>query len=1208
MKKKLFVIFSLIFCFATILAFKTSTNTNAYYIQQADVLSDFVMDYNINLIEKTSVANLGLEYSASIPTQKFNEYINLNYYPELLIVDYSYIQNIRDYTGLKQNIINAQTLINAGKYKQALDVCGFPYATVNNINQQTEGSNVLLTGGLTNISERNFNVKYFGLFYLTNKDNVEVGQESIAYSTITDNEESNSAKSLAYAVSNAYNLSNSLTEVQESTYKTVLEGAVKRAVQLATNYNTNVDYTKLTYENMHALSNNLVNINNVSATVFDDKLNYSILANCFVNNVQQQIDVTNYLDFCINWDFSTVSNVISYNSNPNYLNINRPQQVTTSAKVGKDSLSSVSINISKFNVNTSSNYEVTSQTLNLVGDTSGVYTPTAVLHVKPNNKNVLIAKTINLNTEDYNYSYTNNTLASLNSVGQTTVGATISSDLLEGQLSTNILVDVDFIVTIPDNVNADIVSNLAQANPGDTVVISNTPNEGYSLVTYNITYLNEQGSTVTITTNTFTMPKANVVVEATFTNRYTLTVKHLLSNGLEYKPTESVVLTYNDYYSYSSKALSNTKMMIVDKTSISGNMPASAKTITFTYSLNPNVNLSEGGTTGAIDVISEQTGFSIKYDLQGATRDWYRLFTFGDSTLFNGCIRYIDSANGVTTNNWYDGNHGHGHNHLYGPSYNWDAVVPYSEKKTYTISVNPDGTIYWYAQGLRVLWFDASKYSEENLKKVSDFSKYLINYMRTTGLTILDAVDTEENQDATISNVSVGFAVTPDEHILTVKHTSNDNSLSICDYTYNYIPNYAYSIDTALTGYTTTDTVSGSSINQNTTVTVNYTRNQTTQTAVLDDDFLVGYKGLQGTEDADVNAKVVNVAGNFYLEMKLTNVYQLQSVANDESLDLDANIWRTVLFGLQGTVDPELRRMFRMDSYSWSKYEVFGKFTQRNFWWSTTEEFNSDYAKVMKGGCDLTVKIIRTGNTIVTSYIMYSYLNGKTYDYSMVVFELTESKINIELFGEDCTYTVDYIKMEGATGTFTPLVVGYNNNNRPLGWDDDMYKINGLTGDFTKTITVYQQAFYGVTESMLSSPTAWDDIRWKTTILGLYDTNAYHGKKTFVRLDNYTWTHPVGSSSEWTTGVATFNGGTVSTTGESYIGNTNLYYQVVKNSYLTFTIVRSGSTATIDITIVPCNESLPTLNASYTLTGVTATSLDISIVCENANFVPVSVA
>ena len=110
------------------------------------------------------------------------------------------------------------------------------------------------------------------------------------------------------------------------------------------------------------------------------------------------------------------------------------------------------------------------------------------------------------------------------------------------------------------------------------------------------------------------MPNTSVNVTAAFRNRFVLTVKHLTDRGIEYAPTTTQTLTYGTAYSTSPESLTGSPLVMVDKSAQSGTMPADDLTITYTYSFNPSVKLSEGSSTGAIKIITKETGFSSNFD------------------------------------------------------------------------------------------------------------------------------------------------------------------------------------------------------------------------------------------------------------------------------------------------------------------------------------------------------------------------------------------------------------------------------------------------------------------------------------------------------------------------------------------------------------------------------------------------------------------
>ena len=89
---------------------------------------------------------------------------------------------------------------------------------------------------------------------------------------------------------------------------------------------------------------------------------------------------------------------------------------------------------------------------------------------------------------------------------------------------------IDYTVTIADNIsNGTVTADKATANYGDTVTLTASPADGYTLKSLTVTAADS--SPVTVTGNTFTMPASNVTVTATFGELTTYTIFYRASGN-----------------------------------------------------------------------------------------------------------------------------------------------------------------------------------------------------------------------------------------------------------------------------------------------------------------------------------------------------------------------------------------------------------------------------------------------------------------------------------------------------------------------------------------------------------------------------------------------------------------------------------------------------------------------------------------------------
>ncbi|MBO4871174.1 MAG: Ig-like domain-containing protein, partial [Muribaculaceae bacterium] len=156
---------------------------------------------------------------------------------------------------------------------------------------------------------------------------------------------------------------------------------------------------------------------------------------------------------------------------------------------------------------------------------------------------------------------------------------------------------IDYTITVDDEIeNGTVEADKQTANIGETVTLTITPAEGYSLGS--LTVLNGE-TTVETTLNqetgeyTFTMPAANVTVTATFTNvDYTITVVDGIENGTVEAPatahfgeTVNVTVTPATGYQLASLTYTVEGEEAVNIENNTFNMPAANVTINATFSM-----------------------------------------------------------------------------------------------------------------------------------------------------------------------------------------------------------------------------------------------------------------------------------------------------------------------------------------------------------------------------------------------------------------------------------------------------------------------------------------------------------------------------------------------------------------------------------------------------------------------------------------------
>ena len=192
---------------------------------------------------------------------------------------------------------------------------------------------------------------------------------------------------------------------------------------------------------------------------------------------------------------------------------------------------------------------------------------------------------------------------------------------------------IDYTITVAEMQNGTVEAP-ATAHFGDNVSLTVTPAEGYEL--QSLTYTVEGADPVTIENNAFSMPAANVTINATFTAiDYTITVG-TIENGTveadkqtatlgelvtltvtpasEIYELATITVTYDDGIDVIGdaprRAMQNVAVTKVDESTYTFNMPAG--------DVNVNATFTEKVITAINDINATQNGKEVRYfDLQG---------------------------------------------------------------------------------------------------------------------------------------------------------------------------------------------------------------------------------------------------------------------------------------------------------------------------------------------------------------------------------------------------------------------------------------------------------------------------------------------------------------------------------------------------------------------------------------------------------------
>ncbi|MBP3738366.1 MAG: leucine-rich repeat protein [Muribaculaceae bacterium] len=166
-----------------------------------------------------------------------------------------------------------------------------------------------------------------------------------------------------------------------------------------------------------------------------------------------------------------------------------------------------------------------------------------------------------------------------------------------------------YTITVAETENGTVVADKTEAAEGETVTLTVTPAEGYELTS--LTYTAEGAEPVAIENGSFTMPAANVTINATFAEippvLYTITVAEtengtVVADKAEAEEGETVTLTVTPAEGYQLDALTvmngEVEVEVVDN---AFTMPAGNVTVTATFAEIPPV-------TYPINVVAAENG------------------------------------------------------------------------------------------------------------------------------------------------------------------------------------------------------------------------------------------------------------------------------------------------------------------------------------------------------------------------------------------------------------------------------------------------------------------------------------------------------------------------------------------------------------------------------------------------------------------------
>ena len=157
--------------------------------------------------------------------------------------------------------------------------------------------------------------------------------------------------------------------------------------------------------------------------------------------------------------------------------------------------------------------------------------------------------------------------------------------------------------------NGSISVDKESAAQGETITVTAEPDEGYLLNSIHVT--DADGNEITVTENTFTMPKAHVTVSATFGVTYEIKIAETIENGIVSTSKTSttagetiqIETTPLEGYELNSLTVTDTEGKEIAVTDKTFTMPESAVTISAAFTLiNYRLSIADGIQHGSVSL------------------------------------------------------------------------------------------------------------------------------------------------------------------------------------------------------------------------------------------------------------------------------------------------------------------------------------------------------------------------------------------------------------------------------------------------------------------------------------------------------------------------------------------------------------------------------------------------------------------------------
>ena len=179
-----------------------------------------------------------------------------------------------------------------------------------------------------------------------------------------------------------------------------------------------------------------------------------------------------------------------------------------------------------------------------------------------------------------------------------------------------------------------------------------------------------------------------------------LVVNYKLPNGEVFK-SETQEVKQGEAYSIASPKVN---FMAPSIETVEGTMGAEGVSVDVTYDYSAAAmekEVAHGQDFGKL-YVDPAKGLSLSYVMKGSSGDWEQVFRGDTYAIYNGCIRVREAFPAmVYAGDWYDGN-----NSVNGAP--WNALLSSdTEEILVTWSINPDGSVATYKNGVKVFQFNA---------------------------------------------------------------------------------------------------------------------------------------------------------------------------------------------------------------------------------------------------------------------------------------------------------------------------------------------------------------------------------------------------------------------------------------------------------------------------------------------------------------------